>query len=114
MSHGNAALTPVQRLRIGRLVVEEGWPVARAAEYFRVSWPTALRWADRYRAQAAASEDGVVRQAAMADRSSRPLRMPTRTPQHNAALVVGYGTPPAHDYTGSIARLCAVFTNSSP
>ncbi|MDQ1723794.1 MAG: leucine-zipper of insertion element, partial [Frankiaceae bacterium] len=26
MSHANAALTPVQRLRIGKLVVDDGWP----------------------------------------------------------------------------------------
>ena len=48
MSHANAALTPAHRLRIGRLVVEEGWSVAAAADYFRVSWPTAKRWSDRY------------------------------------------------------------------
>jgi transposase InsO family protein len=53
-------------------VVEEGWPVARAAERYDVSWPTAKRWADRYR-QAG--------EAGMADRSSRPHRQPNRTPQ---------------------------------
>jgi transposase InsO family protein len=53
------------------LVVEEGWPVARAAERFEVSWPTAKRWADRYRAMGAAG---------MVDRSSRPLSSPRRTP----------------------------------
>lgn len=41
MSHRNAALTPVQRLRIGRLIVDDGWPTAHAAVYFHVSWPTA-------------------------------------------------------------------------
>jgi transposase InsO family protein len=45
--------------------------VARAAERFDVSWPTAKRWADRYR------ELG---EAGMADRSSRPHRQPNRTP----------------------------------
>jgi len=39
VSHANAALTPRARLKIGRLIVDEGWPVARAAERFDVSWP---------------------------------------------------------------------------
>ena len=71
MSHANAALTPRARLRLARLVVDDGWPVARAAELFQVAWPTAKRWADRYRDLGAAG---------MADRSSRPRRQPTRTP----------------------------------
>ena len=71
MSHANAALTPRARLKLARLIVDDGWPVARAAERFDVSWPTAKRWADRYR------ECG---EAGMGDRSSRPHRQPTRTP----------------------------------
>ena len=71
MSHANAALTPRARLRLARLVVEEGWPVARAAERYDVSWPTANRWAQRYRLLGAAG---------MVDASSRPHRSPTRTP----------------------------------
>ena len=35
MSHANAALTPRARLRLARLVVEDGWPVARAARTVR-------------------------------------------------------------------------------
>ncbi len=35
MSHANAALTPRARLRLARLIVEDGWPVARAAERYR-------------------------------------------------------------------------------
>ncbi len=79
MSHANAALTPRARLKIGRLIVDEGWPVARAAERFDVSWPTANRWAQRYRQFGAAG---------MADRSSRPLRQPTRTPQPTVCKIV--------------------------
>jgi transposase InsO family protein len=71
VSHANAALTPVQRLRIGRLIVEDGWPVAHAAVYFHVSWPTAKRWADRYAAMG---------RVGMQDRSSRPHHSPTRIP----------------------------------
>jgi transposase InsO family protein len=65
-------LTPRARLRLARLIVEEGWPVARAAERYDVSWPTANRWAGRY------AELG---EAGMADRSSRPHHQPNRTPQ---------------------------------
>src|SRR5437879_5121292 len=43
-----------------------------AAERYEASWPTAKRWAERYRRQ------GV---AAMANRSSRPHHSPFRTPQ---------------------------------
>ncbi len=75
-SHANAALTPKARLRLGRLVVEEGWTVSAAARRFEVSYRTAKRWADRYR------EVGVlVGQEAMVDRSSRPHRSPRRTPR---------------------------------
>jgi len=70
--HANAALTPRARLRLARLVVDDGWPLARAAERFQVAWPTAKRWADRYR------EFGV---DGMRDRSSRPKRSPRKTPQ---------------------------------
>jgi transposase InsO family protein len=65
-------LTPRARLRLARLIVDEGWPVARAAERYDVSWPTANRWAGRY------AELG---EAGMADRSSRPHHQPNRTPQ---------------------------------
>jgi transposase InsO family protein len=71
VSHANAALTPVQRLRIGRMIVDDGWSVAQAAVFFHVSWPTAKRWAERY---AAMGREG------MTDRSSRPHRSPSRTP----------------------------------
>lgn len=71
MSHRNAALTPVQRLRLARLIVDDGWQVAHAAEFFHVSWPTAKRWAERY--EIAGSEG-------MDDRSCRPHHVANRTP----------------------------------
>ena len=80
MSHANAALTPIQRHRIGKLVIDEGWSIAQAARYFHVAWPTANRWAGRYLAQRMVT-DGQVSAATMADRSSRPHASPTRTPQ---------------------------------
>ena len=71
MSHANAALTPAHRLRIGRLIVEEGVPISQAAALFQVSWPTAKRWADRYRDQLATNA-GPVRATDRQDRSRRP------------------------------------------
>jgi transposase InsO family protein len=71
VTHANAPLTPVGRLRLARCVVDEGWPLRRAAERFRVSVSTAKRWADRYRDE---GEPG------MADRSSRPHTSPGRIP----------------------------------
>jgi len=70
--HANAALTPRARLRLARLIVEEGWPVAQAAARFQVSWKTAKRWADRYEAEGPAG---------MLDRSSRPHHSPNKTPE---------------------------------
>lgn len=71
MSHANAVLTVKTRLRLARLIVDDGWPVAAAAEMFLVSVVTARKWAARYRS------DGP---AGMADRSSRPRTSPTQTP----------------------------------
>lgn len=70
-THANAALTPRARLRLARLIVEAGWPPARAAERHDVSWRTAKKWADRYRLEGPAG---------MLDRSSAPHRQPNRTP----------------------------------
>jgi hypothetical protein len=41
VSHRNAPLTELGRLRLARCIVDQGWPVARAAERFQVSRPTA-------------------------------------------------------------------------
>ena len=71
MSHANATLTPITRLRLAKLVVDRRWTYAAAAKMFMVSPPTAKKWADRYR------QEGV---AGMIDRSSRPRCSPTRTP----------------------------------
>jgi len=53
------------------LIVDQGWPIPRAAERYDVSWRTAKKWADRYRTEGPAG---------MVDRSSRPHRQPNRTP----------------------------------
>ncbi|GAA0361038.1 hypothetical protein GCM10009530_08070 [Microbispora corallina] len=60
------------RLRLARCIVDDGWSLRRAAERFQVTHTTAARWASRYRQHGP---------AAMADRSSRPHRCPTRADQ---------------------------------
>lgn len=70
MSHRNAPLSELGRLRLARCVVDDRWPLRRAAQRFQVSATTAKRWADRYRD---------LGEAGMADRSSRPHRSPSRT-----------------------------------
>jgi transposase InsO family protein len=70
VSHANAQLTPRARLRLARLIVENGWSYSTAAKMFMVSPRTAAKWAGRYRVEGAAG---------MADRSSRPRRSPAKT-----------------------------------
>ncbi|CAQ02998.1 IS481 family transposase [Clavibacter sepedonicus] len=77
MTHANAPFTPVGRVRLARLIVEDGWPVRRAAERFQCSPATASRWARRYRAG-----------LPMTDRSSRPHRQPTRTSQRRERRII--------------------------
>jgi len=79
VSLANAALTPRQRLRLARQIIEDGWSVSAAADYFRVSYPTAAKWARRY---VELGPDGMV------DRSSRPHRHPNRTPQSLVKRIV--------------------------
>jgi helix-turn-helix protein len=79
VSHANAALTPRHRLKLARAVVEDGWTYSYAAAVFNVSYPTAKRWAERYR-QAG--------EAGMADRSSRPHSSPRRTSQPMVRKIV--------------------------
>ncbi|MGE5764451.1 MAG: leucine zipper domain-containing protein [Mycobacterium leprae] len=74
MPHANATLTPRGRLLLAQCVVDDGWPLRRAAEHFQTSVPTAAGWAARYRARAAGSDP----LEAMNDRSSRPRRGPTQ------------------------------------
>src|SRR5690606_413598 len=66
----NATLTERGRLKLAQCVVDDGWPLRRAAERFQVSAATAKRWADRYRQLGTAG---------MVDRSSRPHHSPRRT-----------------------------------
>jgi transposase len=77
--HRNAPLTETGRLRLARCIVEDRWPLRRAAERFQVAVTTAARWADRYR------EHG---QAGMADRSSRPHHSPRQTPTRRERRII--------------------------
>ncbi len=79
MPHRNAPLTETGRLRLARCVVEDGWPLRRAAERFQVSPTTAKRWADRYR---------VLGEAGMTDRPSRPRYCPHRTPTRTERRII--------------------------
>ncbi|GGU76700.1 IS481 family transposase [Lentzea flava] len=79
ITHANAPLSELGRLRLARCVVDDGWPLRRAAERFQVSVSTAKPWADRYR------EHGV---AGMTDRSSRPLSSPRRTPTRTRRRII--------------------------
>src|SRR4051794_8019743 len=79
MVHRNAPLSETGRERLARCIVEDGWPLRRAAERFQVSPTTAKRWADRWR-QAG--------QAGMADRPSRPHHSPRRTPTRTERRII--------------------------
>ena len=68
MTHVNAPFAPEGRLRLARLIVEQGWSARRAAERFQCSPATASKWAARFRAG-----------EPMDDRSSRPHRSPQRS-----------------------------------
>ncbi|WP_342762548.1 IS481 family transposase [Dermabacter hominis] len=77
MSHANAPLTPEGRRRLATLIVDEGWPIRRAAERFQVSAATAQKWAARYRAG-----------LPLADRSSRPHTSPNRLPKKREHRII--------------------------
>ena len=71
MAHANARTNLFAR----RLIVERvaaGWPAAHVAEQLGVSRARVYKWLRRY------AEAG---DAGLADRSSRPVRMPARTPK---------------------------------
>ena len=79
MSHANAVLTPKARLRLAKLIVEDGWKPSEAAKMFMVSTVTARKWAARLRAEGPAG---------MADRSSRPHSSPNKTSERLQRQVI--------------------------
>jgi transposase InsO family protein len=79
VTHARAELTPAGRLRLVRLVVNDGWAQARVAERFQCSRGTVSKWVARYRAGGAAG---------LQDRSSRPHRSPNRLPQRSERRII--------------------------
>ena len=79
MSHANAALTPRARLKMARLIIDQGWTRSAAAKMFMCSPRTAAKWAERYRLEGSAG---------MVDRSSRPRRSPTKTSPQTVRKIV--------------------------
>ena len=79
MSYANAALTPKARLRLAKLIVEDGWKPSEAAKMFMVSTVTARKWAARFRAEGPAG---------MADRLSRPHSSPNKTSERLQRQVI--------------------------
>ena len=77
--HPNAALTPAQRLKMVRLVVEDGWSVTAAAQRFQVDPKTVRKWVHRYRCEG---------RSGLQDRSSRPRHSPRRTPEPQRRRVI--------------------------
>src|SRR3954462_4536972 len=80
--HANAALSLKKRLLLSEGVVEQGGTRTKAAEAAEVSVRTARKWVRRYRA------DG---EAGLADRSSTPLRQPTRTREERVQAIAAVG-----------------------
>jgi transposase InsO family protein len=77
VSHPRAALTPRGRLLLCQRIAA-GRAVAHVAAEMGVSRPTAYRWWTRFQAE------GI---AGLVDRSSRPLRSPTRTAARTEARI---------------------------
>ena len=72
MTHRNAPLSELGRLKLARFHVESGSTIRGTAERFQVSTTTVIRWSRRYRAVQAAGRTPTSRD--MADISSRPHR----------------------------------------
>jgi transposase InsO family protein len=75
--HANAELSLNRRRRLVRRV-EAGWTLTQAAEAAEVSVRTTRKWVRRHRAE---GEPGLL------DRSSRPHRCPTATPESRVELI---------------------------
>jgi len=77
--HANARTTPHSRLVMVRRIENEGWSAEEVAESFGIAVRTVYRWLKRWR------EGGA---AALADRPSRPLTSPTKTPKRVEARIL--------------------------
>ena len=77
--HSRARTCPASRALLVQRIRQERWVPAVAAAALGISLRTAYKWLARYRDQ------GV---PGLCDRSSRPQRMPTRTPEEWRALIL--------------------------
>lgn len=77
MTHGNAPMSELGRLKMARFHVRSGSTIRATAERYQVSTTTVTRWRDRYRQVLATGREPVA--ADMADLPSRPHRSPART-----------------------------------
>jgi len=94
--HKNARSCPASRALLVRRVQKEGWTVKQAAEALGLSERSAYRWLARSRAEGPSD---------LMDRSSRPRRMPSKTPEEKISQIMAL----RHQrLTGSeiAARLC--------
>jgi transposase-like protein len=71
LQHPNAALTQRGRLKMVRLVINDGWTIEATADKFQVDAKTVTKWRDRFLTE---GRDGLI------DRSSRPRSSPNQTP----------------------------------
>lgn len=69
-NYKHAALTPLGRERMVKLVLNEGWTKKAAGERYGVSGKTVGKWVERYR---------LFREQGLKDRSSRPHHCPRQT-----------------------------------
>ena len=76
--HANARTCPNSRRLLVDRVLVEGWSVAAAAEAAGVTERTVYRWLARWRVEG---------EAGLVDRSSRPRRVPHRTPQDRVEAI---------------------------
>jgi transposase InsO family protein len=76
--HANARTCPNSRRLLVERIVNEGWPLTKAAEAAGVSGHTASKWLARWRAE---GESGLL------DRPSRPRRSPARLEPARVAAI---------------------------
>jgi hypothetical protein len=94
--HRRSKLTVLGRRLLVDRVIEQGWPVARAAEAQGISAATAYKWLRRWRAE---GDQG------LADRSSRPHRSPDDCPPSGSRRSWPAAGPAGSARTASVGRL---------
>jgi transposase-like protein len=95
MAHPRAKLTVAGRRLLVERVLEQGWPVGRAAEAQDVSAATAYKWVRRWRAEGLAG---------LADRGCRPACSPRRLSADCERTILAYRAGSRVGRTGSAGR----------